>query len=175
MSRRATKRAAAPALDRGATGPAMQARPSRLVTIALPADVASGATRPQRFDVLRYSDSHLVDKLATVGQINDRQHTNAAALLALWRAAGLEPRMTADLAAGPRGPVRQYDDGEAAAEDHFHREMKRFRGQQVDILMGMLRGEHPGIRWLATLQALLDRLDHLPARWGGELWAVEDE
>jgi hypothetical protein len=148
----------------------MQARPSSVVTVALP---AGDGDRLIRTDVLRYSDSHLVDRLAARGQINDRQHANAAALLALWRAAGLEPRMTADLEAGPRGAVPVGDIEEAEAEDHFHREMKRFTGRPAEILMGMLRGKHPGVHWLATLHAALDRLDHLPARWDGEMWAAE--
>jgi hypothetical protein len=154
--------------DRGADGPAMQARPSGMVTIRLPDD------RLSRVDVLRYHDAHLVDRLALRGQINDRQHANAAALLALWRAAGLEPKMVASIGDGPRGCPSLVDDGEAAAEDFFHREMRRFTGQPLAILVGMLRGEHPGVRWLATLQGALDRLDHLPARWGGEMWAAED-
>lgn len=160
--------------DRGATGPAQRRRPGEVVTIALPVEIAPGVTRLQRAEVLRYADVHVIDRMGNAGQLNDRQHTNAAALLNLWRAAGLEPRVTADLTSTRGGRAIERDPAEADAEDHFHREMRRFKGQVAGIVMDMLRGTHPGVKWLATLQSALDRLDHLPARWGGDLWRVEE-
>lgn len=160
--------------DRGSLGPAQRRRPGEVVTIALPVEVAPGTTRLQRAEVLRYGDCHVIDRMAHAGQLCDRQHANAAALLQLWRAAGLEPRTTADLSDTRHGRGMERDPEELAAEDIFHDEMRRFRGQVAAILMDLLRDRHPGVRWLATLQAALDRLDHLPARWGGELWAAEE-
>lgn len=160
--------------DRGATGPAQRRRAGEVVTIALPVEIAPGVSRLQRAEVLRYADVHVIDRMGNAGQLNDRQHANAAALLNLWRAAGLEPRVTADLTGTRGGRAIERDPEEVAAEDWFHREMKRFRGQPSGLLMDLLRGTHPGVKWLATVQAALDRLDHLPANWDGSMWRAED-
>lgn len=150
---------------------AWRARQCAVVTIRIPVE---DLPTLQRATVMRYDDAHLVDRMWSRAQLNDRRHSNAAALLALWRAAGLEPKTTADLSAGPRGPIPIPEADEAEAEDYFHREMKRFNGQPASLLMGMLRGQHPGTAWLATLQAALDRLDHLPAIWEGDRWRTEN-
>lgn len=150
MTRRATKPRAAPALDRGATGLAMQVRPSRLVETAV-----AGITATQTLD------SHLIDRLARYAQITDRQYEAGQRLLEMCGAAGL-------LEAGARqygriGHGGELTDEMAEARARWNRLMVALGSQRADLLTSVCHERHPGVRFLATVQAALDWLGD---RWG---------
>jgi len=147
--------------DRGATGVAMLARPCSVEQIA----TGSIAIGRERSEALRYKDAHLVDRLHRAAQISDRQHEAAVNLLEMWTAAGVEPAMVASY--GEKCSASQDNDdavNEPTAADHYRRLMRPFRGAgpvnvaQICILESVLMGRHPGVRFLAPLQAALDDL-----------------
>jgi hypothetical protein len=133
----------------------MLARPSVFVTVA----TGSTAIGRERVEARRYEDAHLIDRMHHCSQLSDRQHEAAQKLLEMWVAAGLTSRGVAaygePVASGR--PVLDDDDQPTAA-DRYRRFMRRQPEHFARLFESTLLGQHPGIRWLATLQAGLDRL-----------------
>lgn len=139
------------------TPPAQAARPQRTV------QVATGQRGIGREKALatRYLDAHLIDRLHHAGQINDRAYAAARVLLTAWSSSGIAPALepawaSAQFGRAPAAP--QGVDGTEGAEDRYHALLRPLSGAYAVVLSAMVRGEHPGVRWLATLQAALDAL-----------------
>ncbi len=162
------------AADRGSTGPAQRARPQGRIIVAVPVEVGPGTTRLQRADVHRYDDAHLIDRMHERAQLNDRQHENACAFLALWQAAHVMPRVTARFSDAPPGRELGRDPDADTPVDLMRRTLRHLGQGRAALLVGLCVGEHPGVRWLATMHAALDMLDTLPARWDGLRWKAEE-
>ncbi len=102
-----------------------------------------------------YAEAHLIDRMWSRGQLSDRQHDTATKLYALFLAAGLEPRMVADI--GERlDKSREIDDGAAASRAAWNAIVARVQGKRQELLHDLCLGRHPGLHWLATLQVSLD-------------------
>jgi hypothetical protein len=93
------------------------------------------------------------------GQLSDRQHRAAKCLLAMWTDAGLNPRVVApclyvqDVVFEVEEASEFHGAGpDPLAEDETWRD--RFRA----LMEGLLLGQHPGCRWLCTVQVALDEL-----------------
>jgi hypothetical protein len=136
---------AAPAVDHGATGPAMLARKSRI-----------GETPAAGVTVRICEDSHLIDRMHNRGQLIGRPHEAACRLLEMAFAAGLLLRGTARL--GSLARASDISDATAEARAAFNRALRQVPGHRADLIMDLLHERHPGTRWLATLQAALDDL-----------------
>jgi len=116
---------------------------------------------------------HIIDVLHGSGRLTGQAYTNACALLALWRAAGLDPATTGDYT--PRvsnGNAREGDDTDFYAETEYHRAMLRLHQHYQYLLTQLLRGGDPG-PYLPNVKTALGYLDYLPRRWNGERWAHE--
>lgn len=148
--------AQAPAPDLGADGDAMQARPRETRRIE---GVRVSSTRSVAIDVTAYTDAHLIDRMHHAGQLSDRQHAAALRLYGLFLAAGLEPRTSArqETLREPVETMEAEADGEPVEDARVaYRRILRGVGPHFAwTLDGMCHGQHPGVRWLATLQSAL--------------------
>ena len=110
-----------------------------------------------------YAEAHLIDRMWNRGQLNDQQHDTATRLYALFLAAGLEPRMVADI--GERlAKSREIDEGTANSRAAWNAVVARVQGKRQELLHDLCLGRHPGLHWLATLQASLDDIQRFLAR-----------
>lgn len=143
-------------------GPALQSRPSH---IALIEGKARGSVATDRITVLRYGDTTLYDRMHVACQISDRQHQAADRLGRMWTAAGLNQQVCASMELMRSDEVEpfdapeetsQADPDEPTARDRYRRLMRHAGTAYSLRVEAMLTGDHPGIRWLATLQAALD-------------------
>lgn len=165
--------------DRGADGSAALSRPAGWHS---PKARARTATAHEQVQCVRYRDAALWDRLRDAGQISDRQHAAAERLAERWTAAGLNPRLSANVRAVSSSS--EYDDDEPepeacsdpdeTARDRYRRLMLCIPGAFVVRLEAMLLGEHPTARGLETLQNGLSWLadhwklaDEAPSSWGG--------
>lgn len=140
------------ALDYGADGPAMRARPS-----AICETIRAGVT------YRHYADAHLVDRMAARDQLSEVQHKAALRVLELHEAAGFEPGVCSGYS--PPGWNRGHDDDEPerAAITRFRKLLGGCSRGAADLLHGMCLEIHPGVSRLGTLQATLD---DLARAWG---------
>ncbi len=121
-------------------------------------------------EAMRYSDATLYDRMHAVAQLSDRQHEVAERLHRMWTSAGLDPRVVATIdvvrdRADDDDPRESRDSPEETARDRYRRLMRGFSAPAAMRLEAMLCGEHPGVKWLGSLQAALD---DLADRWGVE-------
>jgi hypothetical protein len=132
------------------------------------------ATRSVRVERLAYADVILIDRMHTIGQLSDRQHSAAARLYRLHVAAGLTPRITPRVDAMRvdddlddwSGEVPDAADGETPAEAarRAYRAALRDLGDYLGCLLdALMLGQHPGTWRLAAAQ---DGLDRLAQVWG---------
>ncbi len=109
--------------------------------------------------VRRMLDCALHDRLHTCGQISDDQHIAACDLHALWTAAGLNPRVVARIDAvrepADEESIGSPDEDEGEAIERWRSLMRRW-GWRAMHIEAMMLDQHPGVRWLATVQAMLD-------------------
>lgn len=123
---------------------------------------------------LEHPRRHVADRMHACGQLNERRYTNACAWLRLCHEAGAAPQVTADYT--PLATRGAADAGEEHTPADDHRALLRHLPAMMGmLLMDMARDTHPGVRWLATLQAALDRLDHLPRHYDGEPWRADED
>lgn len=151
MTRRNRAAAKAPTTDRGASGPAMLCRPSRPVETAVAGIVATQTL-----------DSHLIDRLARYAQITDRQYEAAQRLLEMCGAAGL--LLGGGTPYGRIGHGGEMPDEMAEARASWNRLMSALGSQRADLLTSVCHEQHPGVRWLGTVQSGLD--------WLGDRWGI---
>ena len=137
--------AAVPQVDHGATGPAMLARQSRI-----------GETQAAGVTVRICEDSHLIDRMHNRGQLVGRPHDAALRLLEMANAAGL--LLGASAPYGRIGKSAEMSDPMAEARAAVNRALRQVPGHRADLLMDLLHERHPGVKWLATVQAALDDL-----------------
>lgn len=156
---RARRSKAARVVDVGAEGVAHRQRPYELASVAT-GDVRLGR---EKAEVAVYMDTVLVDRLKLAAQITDRQHEAGVKLLTEYaEPAGIVPPV--EPAWEPRDrssrPECQdaTDETEPGARDHWNRLMRSLPQGHADVLTDMILGRHPGVKWLATLQAALDNL-----------------
>jgi hypothetical protein len=99
-------------------------------------------------------EGHLVDRMWHRCQLNDRQHSVAVRLYRLFRKAGLEPAVVADL--GERREAGGEMDSDASeARTIYNRVLAQMRGRRADLLHSLCLGIHPGTWLLASLQEAL--------------------
>ena len=139
------KRDAVPPSDHGADGPAMRARPGSVVET-----IAAGVT------VRVLVDNHLIDRMAAGGQLVGRPHEAALRLLEMAGHAGL--LLGGGSRMGQVGRASDISDATAEARAAFNRALRQVPGHRADLLMSLLHEQHPGVRWLATVQSALDDL-----------------
>lgn len=142
---------------------APDSRPSDVVTIG---GAARGSVATDRIVVTRFGDTALYDRMHDRAQISDRQHAAAERLAHMWTAAGLNPRVCASIEHidHDEKPLEEPQERAAAdpeaptARDIYRRLMRSMAPAHAVRLDALLLGEHPGVRWLATLQAALGDL-----------------
>ena len=151
-------------IDHGATGPAMEARPSRLVET-----IQAGVTRKEM------QGAHLVDRMHAASQLSDRQYAAALRVLDMHSDAGFEPKLCGSYA--PRGWAAGHDDDDAeragitrfrqllAGKDQDGKPRPWFGEQSAWLLHSMCLEQHPGVRFLPLMQKLLSAL---ASEWGIE-------
>lgn len=149
----------ATAADLGTDGPAMASRPRIRVQVA----TGERGIGRERAEAVRYLDAHLIDRMHRAAQITDRQYAAALALLRLYVAAGVQPSMSPPYADGPGRqlppPASQAADADRpTAWDRWHRALRRLSAAHQAVLIALMGGVHPGVRYLATAQAALDAL-----------------
>lgn len=152
-AKRARRRLAAtarPSLhDRGADGPAALCRPCRPVETAVAGVMAT-----------QTMDGHLIDRLHRYGQINDRQYSAALRILEMCDAAGLGIKGTAGY--GRQGGNGMSDTMDAA-RGRWNNAMRLLGSHKADLVFSVCHERHPGVKWLATVQASFDVLAN---HWG---------
>ena len=141
--KRRTAAAAAPAVDHGAIGPAMLARPSRMAET-----IVAGILRRE------VADNHLIDRLEHAAQISARQYEAAQKLLEMCGDAGLLPVGAAQLGRIGRGGELPDDMDEARVR--FRRLLVWLGAKRAELVMDLMHERHPGTWQLATLQSALE-------------------
>lgn len=150
-------------------GPAFASRPHSIVAIS--GRMASSAAPGVVTHVRRMHDDHLIDRMWRAAQLTDRQHRGCMIMYGLFVRAGLSP----DVARWPgytrdaqedniiwapsasRSPVH-LSEGETWL-DCYRRIMRdNFKGRAADMVEGMMRGQYPGVKWLAMAQAQAETL-----------------
>jgi hypothetical protein len=138
----------------------MLARPSRIGET-----IASGVTHR----ILE--DAHLIDKMGRAGTLVGRPLEAAGKLLEMAEAAGKLPGATAAL--WRVGKSSEMSDAMAEAEAAWRQAFNQIPGHRAELVRNLILGQgvnvpylgvHPGVRWLATVQAALDDL--------GEWWGM---
>jgi hypothetical protein len=160
-----------PGYDNGPDSPAHRARPAAMHS---PEARSRGSVSPGlRTEVVRYADATLYDRMHQRAQISDRQHRAAERIAQMWTSAGMNPRMSATLALrredeqpfdAPTGRG-QADPDAPTARDVYRTFMRCLPAAYAVRIDAMLLDEHPGVRWLATLQSALD--------WCADAWGYE--
>lgn len=146
-ARRRQALAKAPQHDRGPDGPAALSRPCRPVETAV-----AGVLATQTLD------GHLIDRLHRYGQINDRQYEAGLRILEMCDAAGLGLKGTAGY--GRQGGNGMSDTMDAA-RSRWNKAMRLLGSHKADLIFSLCHERHPGVKWLATVQAALGNLaDH---------------
>jgi hypothetical protein len=161
--------------DYGAVGDAARARPSDIVAIE---GRAISSRAAERITARRYSDATLYDRMHARAQLSDRQHQAATRLGIMWTAAGLNPRVCASYATVGDGGHEDDDErrhpdhnpadpDQPSARDRYRRLLREMPAAYAIRLDAMLLEQHPGVQWLATLQAALV--------WLCDRWGIRDE
>ncbi|HXT81365.1 MAG TPA: hypothetical protein VN702_17500 [Acetobacteraceae bacterium] len=149
--------------DFGALGPD---DPRRAGEVVLVSRLRTGRV----VEAMRYSDATLYDRMHARAQLSDRQHEAAERLHRMWTSARLNPRVVAGIdvvrerVEDEEPPHEQTDDDETP-HDRYRRLMGSLSEAACLRLEAMLCEQHPGVRWLGSLQAALD---DLADRWGME-------
>ena len=166
-----------PAPDFGATGPAMMARRSRQQIIG--AVSVSTVARGRVIEVKRMGDVRVIDRMRDASQLSERQYDAATVLHTLWTLAGLNPQVSAtmrtvrDVVEPPpddgcrsmrRNPIQLGED--ETYRDRHRAIMRMLPGTTATKLDALMMDEHPGVRWLATVQ---EGLGFLADEWGMEV------
>ena len=147
--------------DLGALGPNDPRRDGHVVLV-------SRLRTGRVVEAMRYSDATLYDRMHARAQLSDRQHEAAERLARMWTAVGLNARVVAGIDVVRDTPVdeepahEQTDDDETA-HDRYRRLMSSLSNAACMRLEAMLCEQHPGVRWLGSLQAALN---DLADRWG---------
>jgi hypothetical protein len=114
---------------------------------------------------------HRIDALRDRGQLGERAHQNAAALLACWTASGLAGEISQDFA--PRiGTAAPASARHRAAEDDWHVAMGRLGAWAGPVAALICNEVHPGWR-MREVRVALECLDDLAAKYDGMAWADE--
>lgn len=160
-------------------GPAAHARQTSLVRVGGKLRGA-GQRSADAVQAVRVQGTTLFDRMHAAGQLSDRQHAAGRRLHNLWRAAGLNPQVSArypgSLAAmsdddGEDFPDRDPDG--ATPRDNHRRLMRQLPAHMASLLDAacMWLPErpvgHPGVRYLATFQESLNRL--------ADIWGMKQE
>ena len=160
-----------PGFDNGSSSPSHRARPAEYHS---PEARSRGSVAPGvRTEVVRYADALLFDRMHQRAQISDRQHQAAVRLSQMWTAAGLNPRVSATLVltGEDETPFEEptgrgtADPDAPTAKDRYRAFMRGMPSAYSTRIDAMLLEEHPGVRWLATLQSALD--------WCADAWGYE--
>lgn len=153
------------------TPPRVYAHDARPCEVISPEAKSRGSRLPgKRVEVVRYNDTTLYDRMHARAQLSDRQHAAAVRLGHMFVAAGLHPKVSADIGmvrddpqdddAPERDPA---EDDDVTPLDRYRKVMRTRSPAHAMRLEAMLLDEHPGTAFLATLQsALTDLAD----RWG---------
>jgi hypothetical protein len=132
----------------------MLARPSRIGET-----IAAGVTHR----ILE--DAHLIDRMDRAGTLVGRPLEAARKLLEMAEAGGKLPGAT--VALGRVGKSSEMSDAMAEAEAAWRRAFNQIPGHRAELVRNLILGQgvnvpylgvHPGVRWLATVQAALDDL-----------------
>lgn len=147
--------------DFGALGPDDPRRDGEVVLV-------SRLRTGRAVEAMRYSDATLYDRMHARAQLSDRQHEAAERLARMWTAAGLNPRVVAGIdvvrdRAEDEEPQHEQTDDDETPHDRYRRLMGSLSNAACMRLEAMLCEQHPGVRWLGSLQAALD---DLADRWG---------
>ena len=166
-----------PEPDFGTTGPAMLARQSRKQVIGA---VSVSTVAPGRvIEVKRMGDCRVIDRMRDASQLSERQYDAATILHTLWTLAGLNPQVTATMRTVRDVVDPPPDDGCRSmrhnpivlAEDETYRDkhravMRMLPAITAGKLDALMMDQHPGVRWLATVQ---EGLGFLADEWGMEV------
>lgn len=120
---------------------------------------------------LSHPDAHLIDRMAAAGVLTAQHHHNAAALLHLFRAAGLDPALSARYAQHIRGSA---DDG-VCWVSRYKAAMAMMTPRQAELASRILREQDITFRDLPDLLDGLERLDKLAAEFDVMRWAAEED
>lgn len=141
-------------------------RPTRTVVY----EQRISVTRTQRVERTVFTDALLIDSLHDRSQLSDRQYDAACRLAHMRRTAGMDRGITARLDT-LRDDVEDETDADSDGtppeeiEAAYHRLMRLVGDPAAGHIGAMLLGQHPGVRWLATVQ---DGLTRLADYWGME-------
>ena len=135
-------------------GREMRDRPSVIVDIE---GRARGSAQPgERIQARRVLDA-LYERMHFASQLSDRQFVAVRDIARLRWGARLDASKAARYDQG-RGVTHATDIDEPGAEDVYHRAMKWLTSPQQGFIIGLIEGQHPGVKWLASAQAACERL-----------------
>lgn len=144
---------------------AQDARPFKIEP--MDAKYKGSVRRGEEVYARRMLDTTLHDRMRDVSQLSDDQHATAEWLYRLRAAAKVTQRITARLDTVAEDHhdddvcTDQVDPDEAY--QRYRAVMKSLPDHQSAKIESLLCGQHPGVRWLATVQAGLDLLKNA---WG---------
>lgn len=145
--------------DYGADGLAALSRTSRMVSVE---GRARGSAAPGERVMVRRVLSTVYDRMHHAGQLSDRQFVAARRLGALFWASRLGAQCSARY---DRSTGRALTDGDETAEDAYHATMRQLCTAYQLRLQSLLDDNHPGLRFLPSLQSALERL--------ADMWGIE--
>lgn len=119
---------------------------------------------------LTHEGNHLIDQMAGHGVITAQQHQNAAALLYVFRAAGLDPAVSARYS----DRVHGKDSGGVCWETEYVAAMRKLTAKQGMLVRRVLGGEGVVLHDLHHLCDGLDRLDYLAREYDVVIWSGEE-
>lgn len=148
------------------TAPAMLARPRVQTTVR----IKISATRYREETHTRFADTLLIDRMAFVGQLTDRQYAAACRLYGLWIAGNGPSRTTQRYDVAPE-QAEEYaeevegEENDADAWDEYQGLLRDAGAAWAAYLAGLCRDQHPGTLGLTAAQ---EALDWLADGWGME-------
>lgn len=148
-----------------------QARGAQPVTIRFRPD---GANTTQRHATWRipsdHAGAHRLDQLHAGGHLDARLYANACAVLAIWLASGLG-RSTGVARYGRSAPGRSG--GTARGPEDDLRDLIESGDVDFQAVLMLVRGDLIGPYMFVRARRGLARLDHITARYDGEMWTDE--
>ena len=133
-----------------------------------------GAATTQRHAAYRipadHPGAHRLDQLHEGGHLDERLYANACAVLALWLASGLgRSSGVAKYGAARRGRQNGVERG---PEDDL-RDLIESGDVDFQAVLMLVRGDLIGPYMFGRARRGLSRLDHLTARWDGQMVRAE--
>lgn len=141
------------------------------VTLTMRGDQGGLVRSATKRQPLTHPDAHLIDQMAGHGVLTAQLHHNAASLLHLFRAAGLDPALSARYAQHIRGST---GDG-VCWMSRYIAALALMTPHQAGLAGRIMRGEGITLHNLAALCEGLARLDRLAAEYDVMRWSGEDE